>query len=67
MQAVSVFLDEPDVGKAVWEGFLPGALERGQVKALLKTAIAGKGLESIQDGIDMVKAGVSGTKVVVVA
>lgn len=56
-----------EVGKAVWEDFLPGALERGKVRALVKTAIAGQGLESIQAGIDTVKAGVLGTKVVVVA
>lgn len=67
MQAVSVFLSEPAIGKAVWEGFLPGALERGQIKPLLHTVIAGKGVESIQHGIDMVKAGVSASKVVVLA
>lgn len=51
----------------VWGGFVPRALETGQIKPLLDTAVAGQGLESIQAGIDMVKAGVSGTKVVVLA
>lgn len=64
---MSVFFDEPDVGKAVLTDFLPAALESGQIKPLLKTEIAGRGLESIQAGIDLVKAGVSGTKVVVLA
>lgn len=67
MQAVSVFLSEPEIGRAVWERFMPEALERGQFKPLLKTVIAGKGLGSMQAGLDMVQAGVSGSKVVVVA
>lgn len=67
VQATSVFFSEPDTGKAVWEDFVPAALEKGQIKPLLRTAIAGEGLESIQEGVNMVKAGVSGTKVVVVA
>lgn len=60
-------MSQQQVGKAVWEGFIPQALENGQFQPLLKTAMAGQGLESIQKGIDMVKAGVSGTKVVVIA
>lgn len=46
--------------------FIPSALASGRVKSLLKTKVAGKGVDSIQFGIDMVKAGVSGTQVVVV-
>ena len=67
VQATSVFLSEPAVGEAVWQNFMPKALASGQIRPLLKTVLAGHGLESVQAGIDIVKAGVSGSKVVVLA
>jgi len=60
-------LHEPAIGEAVWHNFLPQALQNGQIRSVLKTCIAGRGLESIQTGIDEVSNGVSATKVVVVA
>lgn len=67
VQATSVFLSEPETGKAIEESFVPAALESRPIKTPLKTAVAGKGLESVQAAIDMSKAGVSGTKVLLVA
>ena len=61
------FLHEPEIGKAVWEDFLPHALDSGQIRPALKTKVVGRGLESIQAGIDEIKNGVSATKVVVLA
>lgn len=67
MQALSVFLAEPNVGEAVWEGFAQEALDKGLVRAMTETKVIGRGLESIQAGLDEVKKGVSGTKVVILA
>jgi len=65
VQATSVFLGEAAVGEAIWQSFMPIALASGQIRPLLKTVLAGHGLESLQAGIDTVKAGVSASKVVV--
>ena len=45
--------------------FLPDALENGSFKAKPDPLIVGKGLESLQKGVDTVKASVSASKVVV--
>ncbi|KAK4556721.1 hypothetical protein LTR86_006292 [Recurvomyces mirabilis] len=66
-KALSVFTSSPNIGKEVWENFMPHALRSGQVRPVLRTKIAGKGLDDIQTALDEVKKGVSGTKVVVVA
>ena len=67
MQALSVFTSDPHIGKQVWEDFMPQALRSGQICPTLRTKVVGKGLESIQAGLDEVKKGVSGAKVVVLA
>jgi hypothetical protein len=67
VQAISVFTKEPEIGKAVWEEFMPVALKTGRIQPILETKVVGRGLQSIQAGLDMVKSGVSGTKVVVLA
>jgi hypothetical protein len=54
------------VGRAVFQGFLPGALENGRFVAAPEPLIVGKGLEAIQEGMEMVWEGVSAKKVVVV-
>ncbi|KAF2809789.1 zinc-binding oxidoreductase CipB [Mytilinidion resinicola] len=53
------------VGKAVWEDFLPAALEAGSFVPAPEPLVAGRGLESLQGAVDMVRRGVSARKVVV--
>ncbi|GAD91887.1 oxidoreductase, zinc-binding dehydrogenase family protein [Paecilomyces variotii No. 5] len=52
------------VGKAVFQEFLPAALADGRFVPL-ETVAVGKGLESIQSGLDTLKKGVSAKKLVV--
>jgi NADPH:quinone reductase-like Zn-dependent oxidoreductase len=63
--AVTIALQEPDVGNAIYRDFLPGALKSGQFKAKPDPKVAGHGLEKIQDGFEALKKGVSAVKVVV--
>lgn len=53
-----------DVGKKV-QAFLPKVLAEGSFKAKPNPVSAGKGVESIQAGIDMLQKGVSAQKVIV--
>ena len=54
------------IAKAVFEDFLPKALKSGSYVAAPEPIVAGKGLESIQVGVDLLRKGVSANKVVVV-
>ena len=58
---------EPKIGEAVWDKFLPEALKNGQFKPAPPAKVVGKGLESIQEGIDTLRKGVSATKIVISA
>jgi hypothetical protein len=53
------------IGKAMWEDFLPKALEAGSFVTAPEPLIAGTGLESLQRAIDFQRKGVSARKVVV--
>ena len=48
-----------------WVEYIPKALESGQLQCLPEPFVVGKGLESIQEGVDANKKGVSAKKVVV--
>lgn len=48
----------------VYHDFLPGALERGQVKPAPKPEIVGHGLDYVQTAVDKMREGVSGKKLV---
>lgn len=63
--ALDIFHQYPDVGKAVWAGFVPEALKNGRLQPKPDPLVVGKGLDKIQDGLDKLKAGVSAKKVVV--
>lgn len=54
-----------DIGKAIWEDYLPKALEEGRYVAMPEVFVFGKGLESIQAACDYQAKGVSAKKVVV--
>jgi len=53
------------VGKAVFENFLPKALEEGKYVAAPEPLVIGKGLELVQEAFEVLKKGVSAKKVVV--
>ena len=53
------------VGKAVYEDFLPKALEAGTFVPAPEPLVSGKGLESVQGAVDLHQKGVSARKVVV--
>lgn len=56
---------DKDVLDSVWGEYVPAALEKGVLKALPPASVVGKGLESVQEGMDVNKKGVSYSKVVV--
>ena len=58
-------LKDNEVGKAIYEDFLPKALKAGTFVPAPEPLIAGKGLESVQGAVDLQKKGVSAAKVVV--
>ena len=49
----------------VWENFVGGALASGQLQAVPKPVVAGKGLENLHTALDKMEAGVSAQKIVV--
>ncbi|KAE8334261.1 hypothetical protein BDV24DRAFT_170376 [Aspergillus arachidicola] len=60
-----VYSPNEAIGAAVWEHFVPVALESGQLQAKPDPVVIGHGLESIQYGLEVQKAGVSAKKIVV--
>ncbi|KAF2657225.1 GroES-like protein [Lophiostoma macrostomum CBS 122681] len=63
--APSVATQDRYVGEAVWEQYVPKALEEGKLKAKPDPIVIKSGLEKVQEGIDKCKQGVSFAKVVV--
>jgi hypothetical protein len=63
--APAIHLLEKRIGKGVYVDFLPEALRTGQLKPAPEAKVVGHGLESLQEGIDQIKKGVSATKLVV--
>ncbi len=58
-------LKDNEVGPAVWVDFLPKALEINSFIAAPDAQVFGKGLESIQDGMDLMIKGMSAKKAVI--
>lgn len=58
-------LKDNEVGKAVYEGYLPAALAEKKFVPAPEPLVVGKGLEAIQAGLDAQKKGVSARKVVI--
>jgi hypothetical protein len=56
---------DDETGKAIYEDFLPKALEAGSYKPAPEPLVVGQGLESIQAAVDLHRAGVSAQKIVV--
>lgn len=64
-QAFAASLHGNDVGKAIFDDFLPQALASGKYLAAPDPFVMGKGLEHVQAGLDKLKAGVSAQKIVI--
>ena len=58
-------LKDNEVGPAIWTDFLPEALREGAYVAAPDAEVVGKGLESVQSGLDLLGKGVSAKKYVV--
>ncbi|EHK97627.1 GroES-like protein [Glarea lozoyensis ATCC 20868] len=54
-----------DIATPVWKDYVTSALESGKLKCLPKPNVVGKGLEHVNKALEMSKAGVSATKLVV--
>ncbi|KAJ8108756.1 hypothetical protein ONZ43_g6328 [Nemania bipapillata] len=66
LQAVfGLTIKDDETGKAMYEDFLPKALESGSYKPAPEPLVAGQGLESVQAAVDLHRAGVSARKIVV--
>jgi NADPH:quinone reductase-like Zn-dependent oxidoreductase len=63
--AITIATQHKEVGDAVWQKFVPGAIESGDLRCLPEPLVVGQGLESVQKGLDKNKAGVSAKKVVI--
>jgi hypothetical protein len=65
VKALDVGLVNIDVGDAVWRKFIPDALAAGRFQAKPDPLLVHGGLEKVQEGLDLLKRGVSAKKVVV--
>lgn len=64
--AIDILLEKnAHVQQGVWTRFFPDALASGQIKVFPEPSVVGEGLESIQEGLEKLKAGVSAQKLVV--
>ena len=61
----AITIKDNEVGKAIYEDFLPKALKAGTYVPAPEPLIAGKGLESVQAAVDLQQKGVSAAKIVV--
>jgi NADPH:quinone reductase-like Zn-dependent oxidoreductase len=54
-----------EVGKAIWDDYLPKALQEGSFVPAPESQVVGKGLEQLEEAMQMNKKGVSAKKLVV--
>jgi NADPH:quinone reductase-like Zn-dependent oxidoreductase len=65
VSSVSIAVEQPEVGDAVWRKYVPEALRKGQLLPKPDPILIKGGLHHIQEGLDTLKRGVSAAKVVV--
>jgi len=65
VSAVSIAVEQKEVGDAVWRKYLPAALANGQLLAKPDPFIIKGGLSHVQEALDTLKRGVSAAKIVV--
>ncbi|GAM82979.1 hypothetical protein ANO11243_009650 [Dothideomycetidae sp. 11243] len=54
-----------EIGKAIWHDYMPKALASGKFVPKPDPRVLKGGLDRVQEGVDLVKAGVSATKIVI--
>lgn len=57
--------ENPEIGDAVWRKYLPDALVAGKFQAKPDPLILEGGLEKVQEGVNILRKGVSAKKVVI--
>lgn len=65
VKALDVGLVNVEVGDAVWRKYIPQALAAGKFQAKPDPLLIEGGLEMVQEGLDVLRKGVSAKKVVV--
>ncbi|KAF7877151.1 hypothetical protein EAF04_000836 [Stromatinia cepivora] len=65
LNGLDVRLVDFDIGDAVWRKYLPAALVKGKYLAKPDPEVLEGGLERVQDGIDVLRRGVSAKKIVI--
>ena len=63
--ALNVGLVNTEVGDAVWGKYIPEALAVGKFQAKPDPVLVEGGLEKVQEGIDLLRKGVSAAKIVI--
>jgi NADPH:quinone reductase-like Zn-dependent oxidoreductase len=65
-QVQALYIMDNHVSKAIWEDFLPNALEEGSYVPAPPPQVVGQGLGALQDAVDLQMQGMSARKAVVV-
>lgn len=65
IKSSDIFKEGNEVGGKIWREYVPGALEEGLLVPAPEPLVVGRGLRSVQHGLDVQKKGVSARKVVV--
>ncbi|KAJ8058974.1 hypothetical protein OCU04_011958 [Sclerotinia nivalis] len=65
VNGLDVALVDLDIGDAVWRKYLPAALAKGKFLAKPDPEVLQGGLERVQDGLDILRKGVSAKKIVI--
>ena len=65
MPVFGLTIKNNEISKAIYEDFLPRALESGSFTPAPEPLVAGQGLESVQAAVDLQRSGVSAKKVIV--
>ena len=65
IRSSDIFGEGAEVGRRIWGGYVPLALERGLLVPAPEAVVVGRGLRSVQRGVDVLRRGVSARKFVV--
>lgn len=65
MNSLNPGLTAVDIGDAVWRKYIPEALAAGKYQAKPDPFVIPGGLEKVQDGVNLLRKGVSAKKIVI--
>lgn len=65
VNCLSPGLTAVDIGNAIWRKYIPEALAARKYQAKPDPFVISGGLEKVQDGIDLLRKGVSAKKIVI--